>query len=106
LKFYDIDALEGPCGTDNKYKIAALVAARARWLSEQRTIVDASPENEKFLSAALLEIEEGNLPADWVTGAELPKAAKAVKPAKSAKSVKPRKGKEEEKGKEETIPDA
>jgi DNA-directed RNA polymerase subunit K/omega len=97
LKFYDIDALEGLCGTDNKYKIAALVAARARWLSEQRTIVDTSPENEKFLSAALLEIEKGDLPAEWLASAETLKPAKAAKPPKSAKARKE---------KEEAPPDA
>jgi DNA-directed RNA polymerase subunit K/omega len=65
MKFYDIDALEGKCGTDNKYKITALVAARARWLSEKKTFIDALSANEKYLSAALLEIEEGKLPLNW-----------------------------------------
>jgi DNA-directed RNA polymerase subunit K/omega len=65
MKFYDIDALETKCGTDNKYKITALVAARARWLSEKKTFIDALPANEKYLSAALLEIEEGKLPLNW-----------------------------------------
>ena len=73
MKFYDIDALEGKCGSDNKYIITALVAARARWLSEKRTVIDALPANEKYLSAALLEIEHGKLPDDWVK--ELEKAA-------------------------------
>ncbi|MDR2529854.1 MAG: DNA-directed RNA polymerase subunit omega [Synergistaceae bacterium] len=59
MKFYDIDALENKCGTNNKYKITALVAARARWLSEKKTVLEESPENEKYLSAALLEIEQG-----------------------------------------------
>lgn len=66
MKFYDIDALENKCGTDNKYEITALVAARARWLSENKTIVDALPVNEKYLSTALLEIEQGTLPENWV----------------------------------------
>ena len=65
MKFYDIDALEGKCGTDNKYKITALVASRARWLSEQKTVVDALPANEKYLSAALLEIENGAFSPNW-----------------------------------------
>jgi DNA-directed RNA polymerase subunit K/omega len=65
LKFYDIDALENKCRSDNKYEITALVAARARWLSEKKTVVDALPANEKYLSAALLEIEQGALPEDW-----------------------------------------
>ena len=73
MKFYDIDALENKCGIDNKYKITALVAARARWLSEQKTVLDAQPANEKYLSAALLEIENGELPGLWVE--ELEKAA-------------------------------
>ncbi|MDR1378266.1 MAG: DNA-directed RNA polymerase subunit omega [Synergistaceae bacterium] len=65
MKFYDIDALESKCGTDNKYKITALVAARARWLSERKTFIDALPVNEKYLSAALLEVEEGKLLINW-----------------------------------------
>ena len=73
MKFYDIDALENKCSIDNKYKITALVAARARWLSEQKTAIDTQPENEKYLSAALLEIEDGMLPGAWVE--ELEKAA-------------------------------
>jgi DNA-directed RNA polymerase subunit K/omega len=65
MKFYDIDVLENKCGIDNKYKVTALVAARARWLSEQKTILDARPENEKYLTMALLEIEEEKLPSEW-----------------------------------------
>jgi DNA-directed RNA polymerase omega subunit len=76
MKFYDIDALENRCSIDNKYKIAALVAARARRLSEQKTALDAQPENEKYLSAALLEIENGTLPGAWVE--ELEKAANST----------------------------
>jgi DNA-directed RNA polymerase subunit K/omega len=72
MKFYDIDALENKCSIDNKYKITAMVAARARWLSEQKTIFDAQPANEKYLSAALLEIETNSLPDEWVE--ELEKA--------------------------------
>ena len=66
MKFYDIDALENKCGIDNKYKITALVASRARWLSEQKTAIDAQPANEKYLSAALLEIENGSIPDEWI----------------------------------------
>jgi len=77
MKFYDIDALENKCRVDNKYKITALVAARARWLSEQKTVLDALPANEKYLSAALLEIENGSLPAAWI--AELEKTANSSK---------------------------
>ena len=62
MKFYDIDALESKCGTDNKYKITAMVAARARCLSEKKTVTGALPVNEKYLSAALLEIERGEFP--------------------------------------------
>ena len=82
MKFYDIDALENKCNIDNKYKITALVAARARWLSEQKTILDAQPANEKYLSAALLEIETGTLPGVWVE--ELGNAANSSQPSKNA----------------------
>ena len=79
MKFYDIDALESKCNIDNKYKITALVAARARWLSEQKTALEGQPENEKYLSAALLEIENGSLPDTWVE--ELEKTANSTKNA-------------------------
>lgn len=65
MKFYDLDALETKCGTDNKYEITALVAARARWLSEHKTVEEGLPANEKYLSMALLEVEKGTLPQDW-----------------------------------------
>ena len=65
MKFYDLDALEAKCGTDNKYEITALVAARARWLSEHKTLEEGQPDNEKYLSLALLEVENGELPPDW-----------------------------------------
>ena len=77
MKFYDIDALENKCSIHNKYKITALVAARARWLSENKTVLDASPANEKYLSVVLLEIENGELSSDWLTGAVPVKAANA-----------------------------
>ena len=76
MKFYDIDALESKCNIDNKYKITALVAARARWLSEQKTVLDGQPANEKYLSAALLEIENGLLPPAWIE--ELENAANST----------------------------
>lgn len=70
MKFYDIDALNKQCGFDNKYQITALVAARARYLSEHKMNIDALPINEKYLSAALLEIENGDLPQDWLKNLE------------------------------------
>jgi DNA-directed RNA polymerase subunit K/omega len=70
MKFYDIDDLENRYGTDNKYRITALVAARARWLSEQKTVIDALPVNEKYLSAALIEVEHGAIPPQWIEDLE------------------------------------
>ena len=81
MKFYDIDALEGKCSIDNKYKITALVAARARWLSEQKNPLDADAKNEKYLSAALSEIDGGRLPAEWVEELEAAINAAANKSA-------------------------
>lgn len=66
MKFYDIDALDSRCGVDNKYQLTALVAARARWLSERKNHLDALSASEKYLSAALLEIEDGKVPRDWL----------------------------------------
>ena len=83
MKFYDIDALEGRCKTDNKYKITALVAARARWLSEQKTVLDALPANEKYLSAALLEIENDRLPSEWIEELERAPAQRERKPVEA-----------------------
>ncbi|MDR1622185.1 MAG: DNA-directed RNA polymerase subunit omega [Synergistaceae bacterium] len=90
MKFYDIDALENKCGTDNKYEITALVAARARWLSEKKTVIDALPANEKYLSAALLEIEQGTLPKDWVE--ELEKTPSRSSRSSSSHSNSPHTG--------------
>ena len=58
--FYDIDSLAAKQGISNKYLLTAAVAARARALSEQkgRTMED---ENEKFISIALAEFDEGEL---------------------------------------------
>ena len=67
MKFYDLDALGDKCGTNNKYEITALVAARARWLSENKDADDEIlPANEKYLSKALWEIEGDALPDDWI----------------------------------------
>lgn len=59
MKFYDLEELSQKCGTDNKYDITARVAARARWLSEQRTVEKKLPSNERYLSMALLEVDQG-----------------------------------------------
>ncbi len=75
MKFYDIDALGSKCGTNNKYEITALVAARARWLSEQKASEDVSLANEKFLSMALLEIEHDKLPFEWIKSLTEPEPA-------------------------------
>ncbi|MDR1732026.1 MAG: DNA-directed RNA polymerase subunit omega [Synergistaceae bacterium] len=86
MKFYDIDELENKCGTNNKYEITALVAARARWLSEQKTVLDALPANEKYLSAALVEVEHGQIPAQWIAELEakdLPEGTGANRPTQS-----------------------
>ncbi|MBQ9564520.1 MAG: DNA-directed RNA polymerase subunit omega [Synergistaceae bacterium] len=59
MKFYDLEGLSQKCGTDNKYEITARLAARARWLSEQRTADRDLLTNERYLSLALLEVEKG-----------------------------------------------
>ena len=59
MKFYDLEGLSQKCGTDNKYDITARVAARARWLSEQRLLDRDLMTNERYLSLALLEVEKG-----------------------------------------------
>ncbi len=58
--FYDIDSLAAKQGISNKYLLTAAVAARARELSELkgRTLDE---ENEKFISIALAEFDEGEL---------------------------------------------
>lgn len=75
MKFYDLDALENKCGTDNKYEITALVAARARWLSERKTVDEGLPANEKYLSMALLEVEKGEFPPAPDEAGRLPEAS-------------------------------
>ena len=65
MKFYDLDALENKCGTDNKYEITALVAARARWLSEHKTVEADLSINVKYLSMARLEFGKGEVPEEW-----------------------------------------
>ena len=59
MKFYDLEGLSQKCGTDNKYDITARIAARARWLSEQRAADKDLLTNERYLSLALLEVEKG-----------------------------------------------
>ena len=59
MKFYDLEGLAEKSGTDNKYEITARVSARARWLSEHKRIESNLLTNERFLSMALLEVEQG-----------------------------------------------
>ena len=59
MKFYDLEGLSQKCGTDNKYDITARIAARARWLSEQKSLDRDLMTNERYLSLALLEVEKG-----------------------------------------------
>ena len=59
MKFYDLEGLSQKCGTDNKYDITARIAARARWLSEQKSLDRDLMTNERYLSLALLEVETG-----------------------------------------------
>ena len=59
MKFYDLEWLAEKCGTNNKYEITAKVAAEARKESEQAQLEKAAPQNERFISNVLLEIEEG-----------------------------------------------
>lgn len=59
MKFYDLEDLSQKCRTENKYDITARIAARARWLSEQRAADKKTPSNERYLSMALLEVEQG-----------------------------------------------
>ncbi|NLL37069.1 MAG: DNA-directed RNA polymerase subunit omega [Fretibacterium sp.] len=66
MKFYDLVSLASKCGTDNKYEITALVASRARWLSEIEELDENLPANEKYLSRVLLELEENVLPPEWI----------------------------------------
>ena len=60
MKFYDLEDLARKCGTDNKYDITARVAARARWLSEHKSIENELLTNERYISMALLEVENGS----------------------------------------------
>ena len=59
MKFYDLEGLSKKCGTDNKYDITARIAARARWLSIQKSLDRDLFTNERYLSLALLEVEKG-----------------------------------------------
>ena len=78
MKFYDLEGLSRKCGTDNKYDITARIAARAHWLSEQKSVERELLTNERYLSMALLEVEKGNsipAPGDPIN----PSAANGVK---------------------------
>ncbi len=68
LKFYDLEWLSNKLGTDNKYKITAEVAAKARQESEELTVIDKNnPGNERYISNVLLEVEQGaNILTDLV----------------------------------------
>lgn len=67
MKFYDLEDLAAKCGTDNKYDITARIAARARWLSEQKKVEKDLLSNERYLSMALLEAEQGgDIPAPGI----------------------------------------
>lgn len=62
MKFYDLEWLAKRCGTDNKYEITAKIAAEARRESEEAVIEKGVPQNERFISNVLHEIEEGTSP--------------------------------------------
>ncbi|MBR1418996.1 MAG: DNA-directed RNA polymerase subunit omega [Synergistaceae bacterium] len=59
MKFYDLEGLSERSGTDNKYEITARVSARARWLSEHNKRDRDIFANERYLSIALAEIDQG-----------------------------------------------
>ena len=60
MKFYDLEWLSSKLDTDNKYKITAEVAAKARQESEEVLLEKTSnPGNERYISNVLLEIEAG-----------------------------------------------
>ena len=59
MKFYDLEGLSERSGTDNKYEITARVSARARWLSEHTKRDRDIFANERYLSVALAEIDQG-----------------------------------------------
>ena len=59
MKFYDLEGLSERSGTDNKYEITARVSARARWLSEHNKHDRDIFANERYLSVALAEIDQG-----------------------------------------------
>ncbi len=59
MKFYDLEGLAEKSGTDNKYEITAKVSARARWLSEHNKTDRDVLANERYLSVALAEIDQG-----------------------------------------------
>ncbi len=59
MKFYDLEWLSEKLGTDNKYKITAEIAAKARQESEEISILDKNTPNERYISNVLLEVEQG-----------------------------------------------
>ncbi len=59
MKFYDLEWLSEKLGTDNKYKITAEIAAKARQESEEFSFLDRSTSNERYISNVLHEVEEG-----------------------------------------------
>lgn len=59
MKFYDLEGLSERSRTDNKYEITARVSARARWLSEHNKRDRDIFANERYLSVALAEIDQG-----------------------------------------------
>lgn len=70
MKFYDLEGLAERSGTDNKYDITARVSARARWLSEHNRNDRDIFANERYLSVALAEIDQGRgilAPGDRIT---------------------------------------
>ena len=72
MKFYALEELAEKCGTDNKYEITVKIAAEARRKSEEASRKNeeaiegtkTDPANERFISAVLLEIEEGKSDID------------------------------------------
>lgn len=62
MKFYDLEWLADKCGTENKYEITAKIAAEARREAEETPIERGTPNNERYISNVLSEIEEGTSP--------------------------------------------
>lgn len=78
MKFYDLEGLSKTCGMDNKYEITARIAARARWLDEKNATDNDLLTHERYLSAALLEVEtRGGIVEPGENGAVHGKGAEA-----------------------------